>query len=225
MGAVIGQILPLAVGVALSPLPIMGVIVMLIVGQRTENAIAFILGWVLGAFVECIVAASLAIGATAATSSSGTPRLNAIIQLVIGVVTLALAVKQWHTLPAPGEPPKPPRWMKALDRLNAATAVGFGAIYVGANIKNVPLIVSAGTSIGVASLGTGEQLVAAAIFALLCTLGPGLPVLVYLLGGAHATKTLDTWKTWLELHNGAVMSALLLFFGVKFLGDGLAGLF
>jgi hypothetical protein len=115
--------------------------------------------------------------------------------------------------------------MQALDRLNAAGALGFGALYAGANIKNVPLIIAAATTIGTAGISAAEQFAAIAAFAFLCTLGPGLPVLVYLAGGDQAKKTLSAWRRWLELHNGAIMAVLLLFFGVKFLGDGLAGLF
>jgi hypothetical protein len=227
MGAVIGGILPLAFGVALSPLPIMAVIVMLLVAQRKGNAIAFTIGWALGAFVECALVVFLAGGAvvaTSATSSENRSRLIGVIELLIGLVTLALAMYQWHTRPAPDEEPKLPKWMKALDRLTPSMSLAFGAVYVAGNVKNVPLIVSAGARIGIANIHATEQIIALVIFALLCTLGPGLPVMVYLVGGNKAKTTLGTWKTWLEQHNSAVMTVLLLFFGVKFIGDALAGL-
>src|SRR5262249_51490071 len=143
MGAAIGEILPLAIGVALSPLPIMAVIVMLIATQKQRNAVAFVTGWALGAFLECALVTFLAVGATLQTSAAHRTRLAAIAQVLIGVITLALAVTQWRTRPAPGAVPKLPRWMQALNRLNAATSLGFGALYVGANVKNVPLIISA----------------------------------------------------------------------------------
>jgi hypothetical protein len=225
MGVVIGAILPLAVGVALSPLPIMAVILMLISARGQVNAIAFTVGWALGAFAVCAVVALLAGGATFVMPMANRPRLTAIVELFIGLATLALAVYQWRTRPVSGKEPKLPRWMQALDRLNVGTALGFGTVYAGGNVKNLPLIFAAATIIGAANIATSEQIVATTVFALLCTLGPGLPALVYLSGGDHAKKTLNEWKTWLELHNSAIMAVLLLFFGVKFLGDGLAGLF
>jgi hypothetical protein len=225
MGAVIGAILPLSVGVALSPLPIMAVILMLLSARGRGNAVAFALGWGLGAFAECAVVVLLAGGAALAAPAATRPRLDSAIELLLGLIMLALAAYQWRTRPEPGEAPKPPRWMQALDRLNPAVALGFGALYVGANIKNVPLIIAAATSIGTADIGASEKTLATAVFALLCTLGPGLPVLIYLAAGEDAKKTLSMWKTWLEQHNGAIMAVLLLFFGVKFLGDALAGLF
>ncbi len=227
MGALFGEILPLAFGVALSPLPIMAVIVMLIVAQRKGNAIAFTIGWALGAFVECalvVFLAGSAVIATSATSAEHRSKLTAVIELLVGLATLALAMYQWHTRPAPGEEPKLPGWMKALDRLNPGTSLVFGAVYVAGNVKNVPLIISAGANIGIANVHPTEQIIVIAIFALLCALGPGLPVLVYFVGGNSAKTTLGTWKTWLEQHNSAVMTVLLLFFGVKFIGDALTGL-
>jgi hypothetical protein len=51
------------------------------------------------------------------------------------------------------------------------------------------------------------------------------PLIVYLVGGEHAARTLDTWKTWAADHNAAVMAVLFVVFGFKLVGDGIAVLF
>ena len=48
MGQAIGQILPLAVGVGLSPSPIIAVVVMLGTPQARANGPAFMVGWLVG---------------------------------------------------------------------------------------------------------------------------------------------------------------------------------
>jgi hypothetical protein len=48
MGAAIGQSLPLAVGVALSPVPIIAVVLMLTTPRARANGPAFVLGWLVG---------------------------------------------------------------------------------------------------------------------------------------------------------------------------------
>ena len=48
MGEAIGQSLSLAVGVALSPVPIIAVILMLVTPRARSNGPAFIAGWLLG---------------------------------------------------------------------------------------------------------------------------------------------------------------------------------
>ena len=48
MGEAIGEVLPVAVGVAVSPVPIIAVILMLVTARARVNGPAFIVGWLLG---------------------------------------------------------------------------------------------------------------------------------------------------------------------------------
>ncbi|MFZ0378668.1 MAG: GAP family protein [Solirubrobacteraceae bacterium] len=48
MGQAIGQVLPYAVGVALSPVPIIAVVLMLATPQGRINGPAFLAGWIVG---------------------------------------------------------------------------------------------------------------------------------------------------------------------------------
>ncbi|HEX5730294.1 GAP family protein, partial [Microbacterium sp.] len=48
MGSVIGDILPLAIGIAISPIPIIAVILLLLSPKAKGTSIGFLLGWVLG---------------------------------------------------------------------------------------------------------------------------------------------------------------------------------
>ena len=48
MGQALGEVLPSAVGVALSPVPIIAVILMLGTPRARSNGPAFAVGWVLG---------------------------------------------------------------------------------------------------------------------------------------------------------------------------------
>ena len=48
MGAAIGEMLPLAIGIAISPLPIIAVILMLTTPKGRSNGLAFLGGWLLG---------------------------------------------------------------------------------------------------------------------------------------------------------------------------------
>ncbi len=47
---------------------------------------------------------------------------------------------------------------------------------------------------------------------------------VYLIGGARAAATPAGWKDWMAAHNNAIMTAVLLVLGAKFLGQGISGL-
>ena len=76
-----------------------------------------------------------------------------------------------------------------------------------------------------AGLPGGEQAVTLAVFVVIGSIGVLAPLIVYLVGGEHAARTLDTWKTWAADHNAAVMAVLFVVFGFKLVGDGIAVLF
>jgi hypothetical protein len=48
MGQAIGGSLPLAIGIAISPIPIIAVVLMLTTPRAKTNGPAFLLGWLLG---------------------------------------------------------------------------------------------------------------------------------------------------------------------------------
>jgi threonine/homoserine/homoserine lactone efflux protein len=67
----IGQMLPSAVGVAVSPLPIVAVVLMLVSRRGRANGAAFVLGWVLGLAIVGAIVLSVSGGAEA--SEGGEP--------------------------------------------------------------------------------------------------------------------------------------------------------
>lgn len=60
MGSVIGEILPLALGIAISPIPIMAAILMLLSPKAKATSVGFMLGWICGIVVALIVFVVLA---------------------------------------------------------------------------------------------------------------------------------------------------------------------
>ena len=48
MNSVIGEILPLAIAVAISPIPIIAAVLMLLSPRARVTSVAFLLGWILG---------------------------------------------------------------------------------------------------------------------------------------------------------------------------------
>ena len=55
MGTAIGDVLPLAIGVAISPIPIIATILMLLTPRAGSTATAFLAGWILGIAVGYVV--------------------------------------------------------------------------------------------------------------------------------------------------------------------------
>jgi hypothetical protein len=224
MGAAIGDILGLAAGVAVSPLPIVAIILVLATPTGRLNGTLFAVGWLVGLAVLGTVVLLLAQPADA--SSGGEPAAwTGWLKLLLGVLLLAAAARQWRGRPAPGAEPEMPKWMAGLDRIRPGGALGLGALLSSVNPKNGGLTIAAAASIAAAGLSGGEEAAALAVFVLIGSVGVLAPLVLYLTAGEAAARTLDGWKTWAVDHNAAVMAVLLLVFGVKLVGDGIAVVF
>ncbi|ADB49958.1 GAP family protein [Conexibacter woesei] len=223
MGDAIGQVLSFGVGVALSPIPIIAVVLMLATPRGRVNGPAFILGWVLGIAVVGTIVLLVAGGADA--SEGGEPATwVSILKLVLGVLLLGLAWKQWKGRPRGTEQARLPGWMRTIDGFTPPRAIAMAVALSAINPKNLVLVVGAAAAIAQTGAGTGDQAVALAVFTLVATLGPGLPVAIYFGLGERATAILDELKTWMSRNNGVIMTVIALIIGAKLIGDGISGL-
>lgn len=223
MGAAIGQSLPVAVGVLISPLPIVAVVLMLVSRRAEANAAAFLIGWFVAVLVVVALVAVLA--GSAVPDEAGTPLWAAIVKIVLGVLLLLLAVKQWRGRPREGVEPETPTWMAAIDQFTPGKALGLAVLLSAVNPKNLLLVVSGGAAIASAAPGdTNAQVVAAVVFALIASAGVVTPLVIYLAMGERAAKVLDDLKTWMVHHNAVIMAVLLVVIGAKMLGDGISAL-
>jgi threonine/homoserine/homoserine lactone efflux protein len=160
IGEAIGGILPLAIAVDISVLPIIAIILMLITPKARSNGPAFVAGWILGLVV--VGGLVLIIANTANVASSSGPSTAAYaIKLTLGVLLLLLAVRQWRSRPRPGEQAPAPKWMTALDTFTPVKSAGLGTAMSGVNPKNLLLSAAAAMSIAQTGLAGGQQAVTA----------------------------------------------------------------
>ena len=98
MGQVIGEFLPLALGVAISPVPVIAVILMLFSERAKQNSLAFLAGWVVGIVVAMTIL--IGVASTQDLSSGGEPSdTSSWIKLIIGLLLVVAAVGQWRKRP------------------------------------------------------------------------------------------------------------------------------
>jgi threonine/homoserine/homoserine lactone efflux protein len=219
----IGQVLALAVGVSLSPVPIIAVVLMLGTPRGQVNGPVFVVGWMLGLAVVGAIVLAVA-GAAGATEGDEPATWVDVVKIVLGVLLLVVALRQWRGRPNEGNEAVLPKWMQAIDRFTPPRAFAIAAALSGINPKNLLLTAGAAAAIAQTGIDTGEQAVALAVFVLLATLGPGVPVAVYFALGAGAKRLLDELKLWLGAHNAAIMAVLCLLIGAQLIGDGISGL-
>jgi len=156
MGGAIGAVLPLGVGVSLSPIPIIAVVLMLATPRGRVNGPAFLLGWVVGLAVAGAVV--LLVSGGAGASYAGAPATwVSVVKIVLAVVLLALAVRQWRHRPHGEGEAALPAWMRSIDTLGPAKTLGLGFALSALNPKNLLLTVGAAAAIAQTGISTGDQ--------------------------------------------------------------------
>jgi threonine/homoserine/homoserine lactone efflux protein len=222
VGDVVGQTLPIAVGIAVSPLPIVAVVLMLATPRGRVDGPAFVVAWIVGlAAVGVVVIA--AFGDRAEADSGGTPHGVSALKLALGILLLALALRQWRGRPRGGEAAELPRWMRALDTFGPVKALGAGVALSVLNPKNLLLAIGGATVIAQAGLPAGEEAGALAIFVAVATIGVAIPVVLSFAMGDRSRRALDEMRDWLARNNAVIMAVLLLVIGAKLVGDAISG--
>jgi threonine/homoserine/homoserine lactone efflux protein len=223
MGPAIGEILPLAIGVAISPVPIIAIVLMLGTPRARSNGLAFALGWLAGLTIVGGALLTLASG-NSQENDGGPETWVSIVKLVLGVLFLLLAARTWRSRPKAGQEAAMPRWMQAIDTFTTGRSLVFGVLLSGVNPKNLALTIAAATTIAQTGISGGESAGALIVFILIGSLSILTPVFIYFALGTRAAVILDELKDWMAGHNAAIMTVLLLVFGAKLIGDAVGGL-
>ena len=220
MNEVIGETLPLALGVAISPIPIIAAILMLLSPKARGTSLGFLLGWVLGILVP-VVAFTLLASVLPETDDSSAKPVAGTIKIVLGALLLILAAKQWRSRPTGDAEPALPKWMKAIDTMTVGRAFVLGFLLSGLNPKNLLMGAAAGMAIGSADLTTTNYVITIAVYTVVAASTVAIPIIAYLSAASRMAAPLASLRTWLVHNNAAVMAVLLLVIGVVLVGKGI----
>lgn len=218
----IGEVLPAAVGVALSPFPIIAVVLVLGSSRAGLNGAAFALGWVAG--LTAVTAIMVFLTGGTDDPSSGASTLVSWLKVVLGVALLLLAAKTWRNRPRRGADPEMPRWMASLDGIHPPRALVLGAALGGANPKNLAFTFAAASSIAAAGLTGPDAAIAGGVYVILASSTVLGALSAYLVLGSRSAAPLGAVKEFMVANNAVIMMVILLLLGAKVLGDGLAGI-
>lgn len=217
----VGELLPVAAAVALSPIPVVGVVVVLGTPRARRVAPAFGLGWLLGLTAVTTVVVLVARGIGVDDPGSDAATGFAWGRVAVGVLLLGLAVKTWATRPRDGDERPRPTWLDRMDTLTPTGALGLGAALGSANPKNLALAAAAGATIAQAGLDTAQTVAVVALFVLLASTSVVGAVVWFLVAPHSAAGPLGAVERFMERHNSAIVIVVLVIFGLSLLGEGL----
>lgn len=215
----IGDLLPSALAVALSPIPIIAIVLVLGAPNARMAGAAFAVGWIAGLLSVSVIVVLLV--GSGDDPDSDDPGLNW-LKIAVGILFLLMAAKQWTKRPKEGEEPEMPSWMATIDTATPPRAALLGAALSGANPKNLALTLAAAASIAEAGLDPGDTAIAVAVFIALGSVTVAGSVLFYLIDADRAARPLAAVKQFMSDNNAVIMMVVLLLLGAKLLGDGIA---
>lgn len=167
MLAAIGEILPLALGTALSPLPLIAIVFLVLSTNGTGRSLGFMAGRLLGIALTLTI---LTLAAEAMPESREATLFGGILKIALGLGLVYLAVSKWRKRPQGDTKPAPPGWMLSLDTISTPRAFGLGLLVTAINPKELAFALGAAISIGAAHQPAGPLVVLELIYIVHCRL-------------------------------------------------------
>jgi threonine/homoserine/homoserine lactone efflux protein len=212
MGSLLLRVLPLALGAAVSP-TVLTVIVLLLAGAKSRrDAVAFAIG-TLAVSIAIGVAVLFLFNRALQHHHDTTGHRSAIIDIVLGGLLLALAVRELVAAPKTKEP-------KAQRKLGIGASFALGAVVMVANFSSLVLYLAALKEIVRADVTTASELVVTAAFIAIMLLPVELPLLLTVVAPGSSERILATIGTTVKRHSHAITVVVLVVFGAYLVVKG-----
>lgn len=221
MTGIVGGVLPLALVVALSPLPIAAVVLVLLAPRARGAGAGFLLGWLTG--VGGVTTVVLLLAREAGDHRARLVELAAYLELALGGLLLLFAVRQWRSRAGEGTAVPPP-WLAAIDRITVVRAGGLGLLLSAANPKAVLVCLAAGLAIAGRALSAVQNAAALVLFTGVAASTVTALVLASAVGGARIAGSLGRFRRWLTTHHAGAAASVLGVVGAVLVVQGASGL-
>jgi Sap, sulfolipid-1-addressing protein len=206
------DLLLIGLAITLEPFPLTAFILVLSAEKGTRKALAFILGW-LACLVVVIAAVILATGDNPPKPNTSPSTAALAAKLALGVVLVAVAVRQWRRM---GRPRKSPAWMARVDRVSLWAAAGLAAF-----LQPWALVAAGAATVAGAKISTAGSYLTLLGFCLLATSSFLYLELYATFAPAAAGTRLERLRTWLGTHQDQVIIAVSLLLGFWLVGKSI----
>ncbi|MGZ8765511.1 MAG: GAP family protein [Acidimicrobiia bacterium] len=206
------RVLPLAFGAAVSP-TLLTVVALLLAGAKTRrDAIVFAAG-TLAVSVAIGLAVLLVFNRALERHHDTTGHRGAAIDIVLGVVLLALAVREIVAEPKTKEP-------KDRRQLGVGASFTLGLVVMAANFSSLVLYLAALKEIVRADVATASELVVTAVFIVIMLLPVELPLLLTVVAPGSSERILTRIGAAVKRHSHTIAVVVLVVFGAYLVVKG-----
>jgi hypothetical protein len=241
MAPIIGHILPLALGVALSSVPIVVMVLILLSPRGRWSGLAYLIGALIGLAGLTVLFTAIASLLPPPPSTDQSPVFGG-IELLLGAALLLLAiirivrarrarradtgtpVSPLDELAALDDAPPPgatQRWMDKVTSLGPLPSLGVGFVLM-LRPKNLLLTMAAGVAIAAGGEPLTPTTIAIAVFVVLGISTLAAPIIVAVSDPERTRRPLQEIHEWIERNSAVVTTIVLLVLGTVIIGSGLA---
>lgn len=208
----------LAVVAGSSPLALTATLAVIESGHPRVNGIGFVVGYVVGTALACLV--GLVAGAAFVDRIDSHGTIEAVVELLAGAALVAVGVKAARSEPAPEETGRGTEIMRDLHETGPTAAFPVAALLGFGGPKRLLFTLLAMTAIGGAGDGPVASTILVVFYVVISTALVWVPVLFMILARNRAERMLERFKSWVRVHARGLRVWISLTFGAALVADG-----
>jgi hypothetical protein len=217
------DLVPIMLGAALVPIPVIIVVLLLRSDSGLTKALAFLSGAVVVRLAQGALFGQISLERAAGDGGeNGSQPVLSTLLLVIGILMLITAVRKLLRDEDPDAPP--PRWMTLFATASPARTLGLGALLMIISAKQWVFTLGAISTIRDGGLARSEGIQAYLLYVLGANAVVLLPVLFRIVMPSRSDALLDAVGQWLERNSSVIAVVVSAIFGTYFLIKGITGL-
>lgn len=218
MDPAFSEAVPFALGILLSPFPVVPVILLLLSDRATATGTAFLATFVAGVALVTTVFVLLS---ELIDFPEHPPNWASWTRIGLGTALIVLAVRQWLTRDPDG---KQPAWLASVESASPGRAAQLGLLLSVANPKVLVLAAGGGLVLGAGDttgVGTAALIL---LFAALSAAAVAVPVLLHVVLGDRIRPVLVAARDWLQRNNSTITTIVIGAVGLLVAGNGVSAL-
>ena len=193
------DLLLIGLAIALDPLPLTAFLIVLPSKRGVRKGAAFVFGW-LASLAIVVTVTVVATGNNPPKPNTAPSRADLAVKIAIGVILVAIAVRQRRRMRRPKKPKKPPKWQAHVDNMSPWFAMGL------APALQPWVLISAGAATVVeAKLSSTESYLALFLF---CVLASASYLAMEIYAGLRPGQSqafLTRLRTWIDTRTDQVI--------------------
>ncbi len=213
MSQVIAAMLSPAMGVAVSPFPIGGLILLMLGKKGRIDSVFFTIGWMLGNGLVYTIALLAMDRIVTVTNKSA--QVMTVAHLLIAVLLFALAFRSLRKIPKAGQQAAAPKWLEKIEDMGPIGSFGIAIMLSALNPLDMALSMNAGVSVAQLSLTTAQYAWSILAFILIASCTVIATAAVFLVAGRHMEASLHRLYHWLLQHGELIIAVLFFVLAVE----------